>query len=351
MLLQADQNTKLINQPLDVISAAKSSAVNSERQSFAPFSEFEYDQQKQPAKENNFSVDKLNSFFVKRSERATFSSALRQYKALAHDDNTIKRTLKDLQMLVSEDILETHQSLIASLSSSYSVECMDCPLNYPETIIIGLTNCISIVKWEHLQEDELAIKDFMKKLTSIAFKYSNITILLLIESIEDEIDQRMLLGILQYLAKFPMTVSVRYWCENSDTLSNTVALLIKETVTLMKIGGRDSKDCSNTISSVKTQPYLHLLSDKVFSAHTEFLQLFPTINFSSAAMLLSQYTLHDLVEIVLVHFTENNSFEFASFLLQSMQFEHVYQFDLLVAQIVKLLQALVAHVGLAIIEM
>jgi len=231
-----------------------------------------------------------------------------------------------LQVLVSEAQFEASPWLVTELARSHGIRCVDVQLEEPLALVVDGHTGVALLSHD-MGADRAALKQIVKALTKVAFKFRVIWLLVVQvngnepgspASYQDQ--QKRLAyasgyytGLCQSLSQFPCRVVLRH-C-SSDTLAEQVAAVCADAQEEAQIGFNISStayfhrplfaalergeaivsgiDC---ISSCPSSASKHSTAT-VLPQHCQFLQLLPTMNFYSAAELLACWPLHELVTL------------------------------------------------------
>jgi hypothetical protein len=235
-----------------------------------------------------------------------------------------------LTVLVSESFFEEHGAVIGELERSHHMRCVDCALESPVNLIVDATTAVCIVHSDAVK-DKAQLKALVKQLTHVTFKFSRIHIVVTLEAgapgsagttaSREHQHSCGLLTLTQALVRFPAQTSLWQCTNTPGVVANVLAQVCQQcTARAMQIDGATGRGYS-------CRPFLDSLccADARHTAHCEFLQMFPTVNYYVAALLLHclplrclvayEYTalvaavrkvhqLHDSVEACVLAFTE-----------------------------------------------
>lgn len=222
-----------------------------------------------------------------------------------------------LQVMVSEAQLEASPWLVTELARSHRIHCVDVALEEPLALVVdGNTGCCMLS--HEMGADRAALKQTVKALTKVAFKFR--VIWLLVVQVNGHEQQRALSsangyykGLCQSLSQFPCRVVLRH-C--------SAKMLAAQVAEVCADAQEEAQICFNTSSSAYFHRPLFAALEKgeavvsgidysspahahahahatatVLPQHCQFLQLMPTINFYVAAELLTCWPLHELVTL------------------------------------------------------
>ena len=235
----------------------------------------------------------------------------------------------ELQVMVSEGLMEASSWLVTTLATSHGVICRDVPLEDPLALIIdGHTGVVLLAPSMASSRD--ALKKVVKAMTKLAFKFRTIWVLNLQETGQGQGqgqggDTGFVQGLYQSLSQFPCRVTHRH-CTNENLAAQIAAVCYDAAMeaTLHSVdtaayvsrpvfealdrgaalnsnvygGGNDSEPSGAVTSGAATSvagPQKQTLP--VLYQHCQFLQLLPTINFYVAAELLLRWTLPELASL------------------------------------------------------
>jgi hypothetical protein len=219
-------------------------------------------------------------------------------------------------LLVSEALLESQPDVIAQLAQQFGFQCIDCPLEDPVTIAITDDVCVCLIDSDLLLCDSHALKDYVKSLTRIVFKWSTVWLILQHTRHSARNNTRntdycvamctdLLVDLYAATSRFPCAFVIR----EADTLAAVTSLIysaVKSAITPPEAADRTIRGVLNKKHAVDREQFPRLivcLENEMFRAQCDFLQLFPCINYYQACILLSGTTLSRLP---LIEFTRNN---------------------------------------------
>jgi len=223
---------------------------------------------------------------------------LRLHQLSAHNTSaTFHAAEPPLTVLISESFLTKHFPGVASTVSAMGVVMIDCPLQEPVSIVLDHLTAVCVVSAVAM-ENKTEVRGLVKKLSEITFKFSKIAVLVVLDfDPSEELKahtglNQALLTLTQAVSRFPAAVTVRQ-CSSSPTdlaalLGQLCTQSLREAVTVLPVGAS---------ARHFHRPFLDRLQqcDAKYLAHCEFLQLFPTLNFYTAAALLHHHPLRELV--------------------------------------------------------
>ncbi|CAE7512142.1 unnamed protein product [Symbiodinium microadriaticum] len=218
-----------------------------------------------------------------------------QHKGFEYESADDSCAVAGLRILVSEDLLVDKPLYATLLNQKYHIHCHDAPLAPPIAFVVDELTGVSILPEEVLVDRE-NLKIFLRQLTRNAYRYD--TLWLVISHNNSSISSGTNSGTIhlhgdmaalgQCLSQFPCTVAVRQVEE----------LAVADCLRAICVQAAAPHRRGNMIASwYKDRPALLRLSNPVFAAHCEFLQLFPSINFFLAIKILSRWRLSELPHI------------------------------------------------------
>jgi hypothetical protein len=140
------------------------------------------------------------------------------------------------------------------------------------------------IMFEPQLNDAVSLRSYLLQLTKVAFKYLRIWIVVVSKAMDT--GSASYSTLLQSISNFPCEVNVRL------TTAHRMAYVVRSVSDeVAKSAARYEGLLRDDAGMAVT---LNRLSEPLFSAHTEFLQLFPSINFWVAAAMLSTSTLASL---------------------------------------------------------
>jgi hypothetical protein len=230
-----------------------------------------------------------------------------------------------LNIIVSDSVVEWQSEVIRSLNKNYHISCVDYPLGYPLAYILDSTTCICIMRLpigtgHDPQFGEL--KHFVKYLTQQAFKWSTIWLVVIDDANDDSSDENkssrisqtgaqivnpFLLQLYRTLARFPITVATRYLTSTTSlpaliscALNNAACISARSHACLnTSFVSREFLTRFHSSTSENFEAASFQQQQVIFEIQCEFLQSFPSINKYTAAQLLVNYGLKELVGLAL----------------------------------------------------
>lgn len=210
-----------------------------------------------------------------------------------------------LPVLVSEGFLEQQCATLGELERRHGVRCIDCALEQPVSMIVDACTAICLVPSGTVLE-KAQLKQFVKQLTRITFKYSCIYIVVVLD---DQLGgnnatggallnaswslrlSRAMLTLKQALVRFPAQAFLCECCSTTSSVTTMLARICQQCAAVAVQGG------DTTSRAYRSRPYLQCLNDAdaQHMAHCEFLQRYPTVNYYLAAWMLHVVPLQQLV--------------------------------------------------------
>jgi hypothetical protein len=216
-----------------------------------------------------------------------------QHRSSSHQEDP-------LTVLVSESFFDEHGAVVGDLERSHHIRCVDCALESPVNAIVDATTAVCIVHSDAVK-DKAQLKALVKQLTHVTFKFSRIHIVVILEAgalgsagttASREYQHSCgLLTLTQALVRFPAQTSLWQCTNTPGVVANVLAQICQQsTAHSMQTDGATGR-------GYRCRPFLDNLSsaDARHTAHCEFLQLFPTVNYYVAALLLHCLPLRSLV--------------------------------------------------------
>lgn len=222
---------------------------------------------------------------------------LRLQQLSAHNTSAFHATEQPLAVLISESFLTKHFPSVAGTVSAMGVTMIDCPLQEPVSIVLDHLTAVCVVSAVAVQ-DKNELKGLVKKLSEITFKFTKVVVIVLLdfepsEELKTHIGlNQALLTLTQAVSRFPAAVTLRQCSPCPTDLTALLGQLCTQSL-------RDAVSVLPVGASARHfhRPFLDRLQhcDAKYLAHCEFLQLFPTLNFYTAAALLHHHPLRELV--------------------------------------------------------
>lgn len=223
---------------------------------------------------------------------------LRIQQLSVHNTSAFHAAEHPLTLLISESFLVEYFPGVAANMSAIGVAMVDCPLQEPVSIVLDHLTAVCVVSAVTIQ-DKSELKMLVKSLSEITFKFTKITVLVMLDreaSATKEVSillNQALLTLTQAVSRFPAAVNV-HQCSSSSpaelagVLGQLCVQSLREAVSLVPTGAS---------ARHFHRPFLDRLQhcDAKHLAHCEYLQLFPTLNFYTAAALLHSHPLRELV--------------------------------------------------------
>lgn len=202
------------------------------------------------------------------------------------------RDLQGLVIFISESRIEESPDILAFLKATYEIRCIDFQFYDACDIIISPLTCLVICSIERIFNDTNYRRDKIKSLSDLAFRYPNIWFILTVEGdVAQESYNDNLLSLYSAFVKFPCKVIIREVLNDAQNLAKSVAYA-----------------CFYELQSALTRPlwtpnrfkqrsYVNILLDDNASALCDFFQHFPTINLYLAVLLVSKWTIPEIVHV------------------------------------------------------
>lgn len=202
------------------------------------------------------------------------------------DDKSIVNGLK---LLISEDMLNKHQRLVLELEGTYGIEAIDSPIAYPMHILTDDSTAVSLVNGS-IFDDKQDFRNWLLHLTKSAFKFACIYIII-VEDSQFCNRANATFKLRHATLQFPCIVCLRH-CMN-DQLGFTIFSISAECAISAAV--REEELLSEYIKS--TCVLQRISADRFAYARSELLQMMPTINLNLAILLLSRWSIKDLVSL------------------------------------------------------
>ena len=215
-----------------------------------------------------------------------------------------------LCVLVSESFMELPEGSVAInvLADIYGISCIDVPVEPPVTVIVDSCTGVCVVDEDVLCNRE-ELKVFVKMLTRLVYKFTCIWIIIVSRYNEKGVwtgTGEGMTNLYTAISRFPIDIIVRGVAgPRSNDLIGTVDLSIGE-----RLASMIHIICNDTANAVCLSRDLlreHFVSreflislltgdSRIFTGHCQFLETFPSINFYSAAQILSSMTLQQIAQ-------------------------------------------------------
>eukprot|EP01032_Pedospumella_encystans_P013025 gene13025-15023_t len=219
---------------------------------------------------------------------------LRVQQLAAHNMTSFSAVDHPLTVLISESFLEQYFTQVAEELGALGVVMLDCPLQEPVSLILDAFTAVCVVTAESLQ-NTTELKMLVKKLSEITFKFTKIHVVVVLTPAEQGRQlNKALLTLTQAVSRFPAAVCLRQCAASPAAL---VAVLEQLCSQSLRDSTMHQAHTTGTSARHFHRPYLDHLQhcDAKHLAHCEYLQLFPTLNFHTAAALLYHHPLRELV--------------------------------------------------------
>jgi hypothetical protein len=229
-----------------------------------------------------------------------------------------------LCILVSESFLELSEGswAITTLAEKYGITCIDTLLNDPVTAIVDGSTAICVVE-EGIVGQVSLLKEFVKLMTTLVYKYSCIWIIIISRNGDEDAARRDgregeletgMRNLYTAISRFPITVVVRSIMERDSeaphATSNTSTDTWTGSVVGAQLAGMIHLICNDIANAVciahnilrerfVSRDFLKALLGRdsiAFAEQCDFLQLFPSLNFYTAAQILSNVSLKRIAE-------------------------------------------------------
>ena len=211
------------------------------------------------------------------------------------------KLLRGLPILISEELLESNLDIVRMLGEEEngSLLTIDCPIQPPVSMILDSSTGLCLLS-ESMVHSRAQMKGYMKELTKIAFKYKVIWLIIMREEYTSWFHGEDFISLCQCFSEFPCKVNVR------EATTYSIPPMIKN---IIKCNADDY--CSKydrLLSDYTNRKFLMNLSSSeesmydldaqaAFTAHCEFLQQFPTINYYVAAAIIDRWSLRQMTKI------------------------------------------------------
>ncbi len=219
---------------------------------------------------------------------------LRVQQLAAHNVPSFSAVDHPLTVLISESFLEQYFTQVAEGLGAMGVVMLDCSLQEPGSLILDAFTAVCVVTAERLQ-NTTELKLLVKQLSEITFKFTKIHVIVVLAAAAEQGRQlnKTMLTLTQAVSRFPAAVCVRQCAASPAALVAVLAQLCSQSL-------RDAVTHQSTSTGTARhfhRPFLDHLQhcDAKHLAHCEYLQMFPTINFHTAAALLYHHPLKELV--------------------------------------------------------
>jgi hypothetical protein len=219
-----------------------------------------------------------------------------------------------LRILISETFMESAESslTISTLAERYGILCLDTLLEDPITFIIDSATAICVVEADLIGHRQ-TLKEFVKQLTLLVHKFSCIWIIVnshYHDSTEEcreggfEDEGVAMMQLYAAISRFPVDVIVRSIASSDEPLSQS-SRDTKMGKVLAKLVYHICNDTANVVcrhQNILRETFvsrnfltsLLCIDAFAFTEHCDFLQQFPSLNFYSAAQILTVTTLQDI---------------------------------------------------------
>lgn len=221
-----------------------------------------------------------------------------------------------LRILISETFMENAESslTISTLAERYGILCLDTLLEDPVTFIIDSATAICVVG-ANLIGHRHTLKEFVKQLTLLVYKFTCIWIIVNYHYHDSDSAKESreggfrdegvaMMQLYAAISRFPVDVIVRS-IASSDEPPSRSSRDTKMGELLAKLVYHICNDTANVVcvrenilreTFVSRNFLTSLLSMNsfAFTEHCDFLQQFPSLNFYSAAQILTVTTLQDI---------------------------------------------------------
>jgi hypothetical protein len=219
-----------------------------------------------------------------------------------------------LRILISETFMESAESslTISTLAERYGILCLDTLLEDPITFIIDSATAICVVEAD-LIGNRRTLKEFVKQLTLLVYKFTCIWIIVNSHYHDSTEKSReggfgdegvAMMQLYAAISRFPVDVIVRSIASSDEPLSqssrdtkmgNLLAQLVyhicNDTANVVCLHQNILRE---TFVSRNFLTSLLCMNSFAFTEHCDFLQQFPSLNFYSAAQILTVTTLQDI---------------------------------------------------------
>jgi hypothetical protein len=231
-----------------------------------------------------------------------------------------------LCILVSESFLELSEGswAITTLAEKYGITCIDTLLKDPVTAIVDGSTAICVVEEGIVGQINL-LKEFVKQMTALVYRYSCIWIIIISRNGDEKAARRDgregeletgMRNLYTAISRFPITVVVRSIMErdskapHATTNTSTDTDTGTGTVVGAQLAGMIHFICNDIANAVciahnilrerfVSRDFLKALLGRdsiAFAEQCDFLQLFPSLNFYTAAQIISNISLKRIAE-------------------------------------------------------
>lgn len=219
-----------------------------------------------------------------------------------------------LRILISENFMESAETslTISTLAERYGVLCLDTLLEDPITFIIDSATAICVVEADLIGHRQ-TLKEFVKQLTLLVYKFTCIWIIVNSHYHDSTDDCReggfvdegvAMMQLYAAISRFPVDVIVRSIASSDEPLSQN-SRDTKMGKLLAKLVYHICNDTANVVclhQNILRETFvsrnfltsLLCMNSFAFTEHCDFLQQFPSLNFYSAAQILTVTTLQDI---------------------------------------------------------
>lgn len=219
-----------------------------------------------------------------------------------------------LRILISETYMESAESslTISTLAERYGILCLDTLLEDPVTFIIDSATAICVVEAD-LIGHRRTLKEFVKQLTLLVYKFTCIWVIVNCHYHDSTEESReggfgdegvAMMQLYAAISRFPVDVIVRSIASSDEPLSQS-SRDTKMGKLLAKLVYHICNDTANVVcvhQNILRETFvsrnfltsLLCVNSFAFTEHCDFLQQFPSLNFYSAAQILTVTTLQDI---------------------------------------------------------
>lgn len=195
-------------------------------------------------------------------------------------------------LLISERVAEELPTLLAALQDQYDVRCFDCPLAPPVDFVVDRYTAIALLPAAGYL-DRSAMTDFIRLLSSQAFKYTTMWILLLDDvEVPSSAEALARIKFMHSLSNFPAQVVVRSIF--SDDRRGSLRGFDREVAAHVQRARGAPEEWPVDATHMNRVMADAWDSNATFRSQCEYLQLFPTMNFFLAVELLCRHSLRQL---------------------------------------------------------
>lgn len=223
----------------------------------------------------------------------------KKLKTLQPEKPQTASDLEGVSILTSESFIAAQPWTVAKLHSEYRIEVVDCSLPFPLIMEIDSASALSVISFDILTNDSTATREYLVTILALSFKYSQLWIILEKNSndsfsgnVESANDIEM--KFYQALSQSPITIIVRSVFIQPRRSSRSNVDELNGTKLARNIHNIIRK-CAQICCAQRGETFADYKSRRLYATmiqqrpgalvHLEFLQLFPTINATTALIL------------------------------------------------------------------